>query len=109
MDQPVVVTTKTLLALLLAVVILSGGVAVAAAQLSQPGSAEAQGRAKGETRELKELNRRIGKANRTLTGIQGAISSEADVAAPSLRRNTRDTADNVQKLCVAVAESASDC
>ena len=109
MDQPVVVTTKTLLALLLAVAILSGGVAVAAAQLSQPGSAEAQGRVKGETRELKELNRRLGKVNRTLTSIQGAIGSEADPAAPSLRRNTRDTANNVQKLCVAVAEFATDC
>jgi hypothetical protein len=109
MDQPVVLTTKTLLALLLAVVILSGGVAVAAAQLSQPGSAGAQGRAAGETRELKKLNRGLAKANRTLGKIQGAISSESDVAAPSLRRNTRDTADNVQKLCVFIAESASEC
>lgn len=49
------------------------------------------------------------KTNRTLTNIQGAISSESDVAAPSLRRNARDTADNVQKLCRVIAEFASEC
>lgn len=109
MDQPVVLTTKTLLVFLLAVAVLSGGVAVAASQLSQPSSAGAQGRAAGETRELKKLNRSMTKTNRTLTNIQGAISSDSDVAGPSLRRNTRDTADNVQKLCRVIAEFASEC
>jgi TolA-binding protein len=109
MDQPVALTTKTLLVLLLAVVLLSGGVAVVAAQLSLPASAGAQGRAKGETRELKKLNRSLTKTNRTLTEIQGAISSPQDAAAQSLRQNTRETADRVQKLCRVIAEFASEC
>ena len=109
MDQPVVLTTKTLLVFLLAVAILSGGVALAAAQLTQPSSAAAQGRATGETRELKKLNKSLTKTNRTLTDIEGAISSDSDVAGPSLRSNTRDTADNVQKLRRVIAEFASEC
>ena len=109
MDQPLVLTTKTLVALLLAVVILSGGVAVAAAQFSQPGSAGAQGRVKGETRELKKLNRGLIKANRTLTGIRGVLGSELDVGGSGVRRNTKETAENVQKLCRVIAEFASEC
>lgn len=109
MDQPVVLTTKTLLAVLLAVAVLSGGLAMAAAQLSQPASAGAQGPATDQTRELKKLNRGVSKANRTLTEIKGAVTGPLDIAAPGLAQNTRDTADNVQKLCRAVAEFASDC
>ena len=109
MDQPVVLTTKRLLVLLLAVAVLSGGVAATAAQLSQPSSAGAQGRATGDKRELKKLDRSMTRANRTLQEIQAAISSESDAAGPSVRRNTRDTADSVQKLCRALAEFASDC
>jgi hypothetical protein len=109
MDQPVVLTTKTLLVFLLATAIISGGVAVAAAQLSQPDSAGAQARATGETRELSKLNRGVTKANRTLTDIKKALSGPLNIAAPSLTQNTRDTADNLQKLCQAVAEFPSDC
>ena len=109
MNQPVVLTTRTLLVFLVAVVILCGGVAVAVAQLGQPGSAGAQGYASGETRALKKLNRALTKANRTLTGIQNAIGSDLDSPGTSLRRNTKDTADNVQKLCRAVAEFQSSC
>lgn len=110
MEQPLVLTTKTLLALLLAVVILSAGVAVAAARLSQPSGAQAQARATDETRELKRLNRGMIKVNRALSGIQTTLGSEADTAGSSgLRRNTKETADNVRKLCVVFAESASEC
>jgi hypothetical protein len=109
MNQPVVLTTKTLLVFLIAAAVLSAGVAVAAAQLSQPGSAGAKPRANATTRELKKLNRRVTQTNRTLTGIQAAVGDPSDSAASGLRRNTKDTADNVRKLCLAITELPSAC
>jgi len=109
MSQPVVLTTKTLLAFLIAAAVLSAGVAVAAAQLSQPGSAGAKPRANATTRELKKLNRRVGYTNRTLTDIRTAIGDQLDSSGSGLRRNTKDTADNVRKLCLAITELPSAC
>ena len=109
MNQPVVLTTKTLLVFLIAAAVLSAGVAVAAAQLSQPASAGAKPRANATTRELKKLNRRVTQTNRTLTGIQAAVGDPSDSAASGLRRNTKDTADNVRKLCLAITELPSAC
>jgi hypothetical protein len=109
MNQPVVLTTKTLLVFLVAAAVLSAGVAVAAAQLSQPGSAGAKPPTNATTRELKKLNRKVSQANRTLTGIEAAVGDPSDSSGPGLRRNTRDTADNVRKLCVAITELPSAC
>jgi hypothetical protein len=109
MNQPVVLTTKTLLVFLVAAAVLSAGVAVAAAQLSQPASAGAKPRANATTRELKMLNRKVSQANRTLTGIEAAVGDPSDSSGSGLRRNTRDTADNVRKLCVAITELPSAC
>jgi hypothetical protein len=109
MNQPVVLTTKTLLVFLLAAAILSAGVAVAVARLSDPGSAAAKPRANAATRELKKLNRRVGQTNRTLTGIQTAIGGQLDSSGSGLRRNTKETADNVRKLCLAITELPSAC
>jgi hypothetical protein len=109
MNQPVVLTTKTLLVFLVAAAVLSAGVAVAAAQLSQPASAGAKPRANATTRELKKLNHKVSQANRTLTEIEAAVGDPSDSSGSGLRRNTRDTADNVRKLCVAITELPSAC
>jgi hypothetical protein len=102
MNQPVVLTTRTLLAFLLAVAMLSGGVAVAAAQLSQPTSAGAQARAASEVSELKQVNH-------TLRDIYRSIGSQYDFSGSGLRHNTHEIAEKVEDMCRAIAESPSLC
>jgi hypothetical protein len=108
MDQPIVLSAKALLAFLLATMILAAGVAVAAAQFSDTPSADAAAGNAAVVKQLKAANSTLKAANSTLSQINASIGSY-DYSGSSLRRNTKETANAVVTMCIAVAASPSSC
>ena len=109
MDQPLLISTRTLFGLVLSVALLSAAMAFAANTLTQPDDAEAQAaRLSSAASQLRKTNSQLRKANRTLEGIRTSIGSEGEVA-PGLRKNTRDTARAIEALCREQASEPSSC
>lgn len=89
MNQPVVLTTRTLLVFLLAVSILSAGVAIAAARLSEPAEATAAASNADVVRELKKITKTIG---------------TSPFSSNSLRQQIHELEDTLSHSCLQLVE-----